>query len=423
MEIEKYSIGIGDRFSMEGAAQLRALQKAETQGVLIVPVWNKSNREHSIIGTSPVDTRREADEAVALCGWKHSYYVDADHIGLGTVGRFLDSSNFFTIDVADSIGKPSAPERVASFLKSASRFKGALRVPGVQKSVDVTDGLLSEIARKYLRAVEEAGAVYRHIAGHKGLETFVTEVSADEAELPQSPAELFFILAALAWEKVPVQTIAPKFTGAFLKGIDYVGEVRQFAREFEDDLAIIAHAVKAFGLPQQLKLSIHSGSDKFSIYPSIHNALARTGAGLHIKTAGTTWLEEVIGLAEADGDGLAMAKEIYAASFKRYDELSGPYRAVINIDRRGLPDPQQVSRWSSSEFAETLRHDPSNSRFSRDFRQLVHIGYKVAAELDGEFTDLVRRCRPSIEANVTTNIFSRHIQPLFLGPRGAGNRP
>jgi len=89
-------------------------------------------------------------------------------------------------------------------------------------------------------------------------------VSFDEANSPQTPAELFFILAALAREQIPVATVAPKFTGEFLKGIDYVGDIKQFTREFEEDLAVLAFAKQTFGLPRSLKLSIHSGSDKFS---------------------------------------------------------------------------------------------------------------------------------------------------------------
>ncbi|MFX9150233.1 tagaturonate epimerase family protein, partial [Acinetobacter baumannii] len=85
----------------------------------------------------------------------------------------------------------------------------------------------------------------------------------------------------LAAEGIPLQTIAPKFTGRFNKGVDYVGDVRQFEKEFNDDLAVIAFAVKAFGLPASLKLSVHSGSDKFSIYPAIRKALRRIDAGVH----------------------------------------------------------------------------------------------------------------------------------------------
>ena len=95
---------------------------------------------------------------------------------------------------------------------------------------------------------------------------------------------------------------------------------------------MIAHAIAQYGLPENLKLSVHSGSDKFSIYPIIGNALRRTGAGVHVKTAGTTWLEELIGLAEAGGDGLALSKEIYSKALENVDAMCEPYASVIDID-------------------------------------------------------------------------------------------
>src|SRR3989449_9468356 len=107
----------------------------------------------------------------------------------------------------------------------------------------------------------------------------------DETDAPQTPVELLFILAAMGREKIPLQTIAPKFTGRFNKGVDYVGDLVQFEKEFSEDLAVIAFAIKQYGLPANLKLSVHSGSDKFSIYALIRRAIAKHGAGLHIKTA------------------------------------------------------------------------------------------------------------------------------------------
>ena len=160
----------------------------------------------------------------------------------------------------------------------------------------------------------------------------------DETDSPQTPPELLVILAALADERMPVQTIAPKFTGRFNKGVDYVGDLAQFEKEFSDDLAVIATPSR-YGLPANLKLSVHSGSDKFSLYPIIRRALPQFGAGLHLKTAGTTWLEEMIGLAEAGGEGLALAKEIYAKAYEHVDELCAPYATVIDIDRRSCPPP------------------------------------------------------------------------------------
>jgi hypothetical protein len=413
MQLEKYSIGIGDRFAHEGTAQLHALQKAEMLRISIVPVWNKSNREHSIIGTSPADTRRAADEAVQACRWRNSYYVDADHIGINTVDRFLDSSNFFTIDVADFIGKPAPPETIASFVRATNHLLGDLAVRGISSPIQVTEHLLWDVAGKYLYAVEEASRVYRRIVQKKTNSDFVTEVSFDEANEPQTPVEMLLILAAIAHAGIPIQTIAPKFAGSFLKGIDYVGDTRRFANEFEDDLAVLAFAIETFHLPKNLKLSVHSGSDKFSLYPIMHAAIKKHNAGLHLKTAGTTWLEEVIGLAASGGDGLRLAKQIYAEAYRRFDELAKPYLTVIQIDTKKLPEPSDVNQWSSDEYVEALRHDPSCSRYDRNFRQLVHIGYKVAAEMGDRFMRLLDECRREIEANVTENILERHILPLF----------
>jgi len=415
MELEKYSIGIGDRFGFEGAAQLRALQKAEALGVQIVPVWNKSNREHTIIGTSPEDTRHEAEEAVKACNWQRAYYVDADHISLETVDGFLSSSNFFTIDVADYLGKLASADAIASFLRDMQPFKGTLVIPGISTPFSVTDDRLKGIAQKYLYAAEEASRVYRYIADRKGVGRFVAEVSLDEANSPQTPDELFFILAAIARERIPLQTIAPKFTGSFLKGVDYVGDIDKFRCEFEDDLAVLASAIKTFDLPRNLKLSIHSGSDKFSLYPIINQAIRKFDAGLHLKTSGTTWLEEVIGLAASDGEGLRLAKEVYAEAFKRVDELCRPYLTVVDIDNRRLPNPKQVDSWNAVQYTEALRHDESSENYNLHFRQLVHVGYKVAAEMNGRFTSLLQAYRSEIEPKVTINIFDRHIQPLFLG--------
>ncbi|MEX2117006.1 MAG: tagaturonate epimerase family protein [Bacteroidota bacterium] len=422
MKLEQYSIGIGDRFGMECVAQLRALQMAESHGVSVVPVWNKSNREHTIIGTIPGDARRAADVAVQSCGWTASYYVDADHIGLATVEKFLEPSNFFTIDVADFIEKQASADVLSSFVKDMSRFRGSRAIPGVERPLSVSDEFLAAVAAKYALAVREAGKVYRFIAERKGADNFIAEISCDETNTPQSPAELFFILAAVAKEGVPIQTIAPKFSGSFLKGVDYVGELRQFRQEFEDDLAVVAHARSVFDLPKNLKLSIHSGSDKFSLYPIMHAAMKKFDAGLHLKTAGTTWLEEVIGLGSAGGDGLLFAKEIYAEAVKRFDELAKPYATVIHVDRNALPDPATVARWSPTEFSEALTHDQGCPRFDGQFRQLIHIAFRLAAERGERFRDLLRLHRESIEANVTGNLFDRHILPLFLGATAKDER-
>ena len=309
MKIGKYSFGVGDRFAHEGVSQLKALLKAEKEfGVHFVPVWNKSNREHQIVHTEPMSTRVEADAAVKALGYTGPYFVDADHINMNNVDRFIDASDFFTIDVADYIGKPADPKDVDAFVKDNARFIGSLAIPGIAEPFEVSEAQVRAIADRYLFAVQEAGRIYRHIAEKKGEGNFVTEVSMDEVNDPQTPVEILFILSALASQKVPAQTIAPKFTGRFNKGVDYRGDVKQFEKEFEEDLLVIDFAVKEFGLMDNLKLSIHSGSDKFSIYPIMGRLIQKYDKGIHIKTAGTTWLEENIGLAVADPEALKLAK-------------------------------------------------------------------------------------------------------------------
>src|SRR6478735_5238004 len=116
LKLEKFSLGVGDRFAHQAKAQLRACQMAAEKGVTVIPVWNKSNREHNIVGSEPASVRAAADAAIAAAGWKLPHHVDADHIGLKTVDRFLAVSDFFTIDVADSIGKPADPKSTAAFI-------------------------------------------------------------------------------------------------------------------------------------------------------------------------------------------------------------------------------------------------------------------------------------------------------------------
>lgn len=413
MKLGKYSFGVGDRFNHEGEAQLRALITATSEGVEVTPVWNKSNREHNIVHSEPVSTRLEADTAVKNLGWEGPYFVDADHINLSNVDRFIDHADFFTLDVAMYIGNESSSEIVAAFKKSCASLGAEVTIPGIPDPIRISDNLLNEVAGKYLAAIKEAGKIYRHIEAKKGAGNFVTEVSMDEVEAPQTPVDMFFILKMIADEKIPAQTIAPKFTGRFNKGVDYVGDMKQFAKEFEQDVLVIDHAVKSFGLPADLKLSVHSGSDKFSIYPIMAEIIKKHEKGLHVKTAGTTWLEEVIGLAVAGDDGLIVAKEIYARALERKEELCAPYADVIDIDDAQLPPPEVVAGWTGEKFANTLRHIPGHPDYNPNFRQLVHVGYKVAAEMGEKYTNLLKKYAGVVGSCVEENIYERHLKRLF----------
>ena len=413
MKLGKFSIGVGDRFSHQGKAQLRAIMRANETGLEINPVWNKSNREHTYVHSEPIDTRREADEAVKALGYNGQYFVDADHINLSTVDRFVAVSDFFTLDVASFIGKPSAQEDIDTFIASCEKYMGELQIPGMEKPLSITKELLEDIANKFLSATQQASEIYAYLVDKKGVGNFITEVSMDEVEKPQTPVEMLFILKMLADKGVPAQTIAPKFTGRFNKGVDYVGNLEQFAKEFEEDVLVIDFAVKEFGLPAELKLSVHSGSDKFSIYPIMAEVINRHDKGLHLKTAGTTWLEEVIGLAKADGEGLALAKKIYANSLNRKDELCAPYADVIDIDGSKLPTIEEVNSWNSEKYQNTLRHIPGHPDYNANFRQLIHVAYAVASELGKEYTGLLEKYEDIVGGCVEENIYERHLKRLF----------
>jgi hypothetical protein len=417
LKLGRYSVGTGDRFAHQAKAQLQACVQALEKGVEVVPVWNKSNREHTIIGSEPASTRQAADAAVKALGWKLPYYLDADHITAQTVDRFLAPCDFFTIDVADFIGQPAQPDDIQGFLHEHPELLGSVKLAGAEEPFSITRELLTTTAQKFLAAVKKAGEVYRKIAAAKGEGNFIAEVSMDETDRAQSPAELLIILAAIAGEGIPVQTIAPKFSGRFNKGVDYVGDVAQFEREMALDVAAIAYAVKQYGLPGDLKLSVHSGSDKFSIYPAIHRTLQRFGCGVHLKTAGTTWLEELIGLAEAGGEGLALAKGIYAEALAHREELCAPYSTVIDIDREKLPSSDAVRGWSSAQYTSALRHVEGDASYNPSFRQLLHVGFKIAAKMGPRYLRLLEANEAVIAKNVTENLFDRHIAPVFLGQR------
>jgi hypothetical protein len=413
MNLGKYSLGIGDRFNHQGKAQLKAILKAKSLGIEVTPVWNKSNREHNIVHSEPAQTREEASEAVKSLGWNNSYFVDADHINLTNVDRFIAHCDFFTLDVAMYIGnKPEAMDS-EEFFESCNSLKKQIDIPGIDNAIEINRELLEKMANKFLAAIKEAGKIYRHIEAVKGAGNFVTEVSMDEVESPQTPVELFFILKMIANEKIPAQTIAPKFTGRFNKGVDYVGDTNQFAKEFEQDVLVIDFAVKHFGLPADLKLSVHSGSDKFTIYPIMASIIRKYDKGIHVKTAGTTWLEEVIGLAASGGEGLIAAKEIYINALVRKEELCAPYADVIDIKSDLLPSAEEVKSWSSQKFVNTLRHIPGHVDYNSNLRQLIHVGYKVASEMGERYTNLLKENADVVGGCVEENIFDRHLKRLF----------
>jgi len=412
--LRKHSIGVGDRFGRQGAAQLAAVQKAVDLGVHVTPVWNKSFREHQIIGTTPQDQRQAADRAVAEFGWQDAYFVDADHINLSNVDGFLEHCDFFTIDVADVIGRQADRERLDEVIRRQSRLAGPLVLAADRPAIDISGEVIAQAAQKYVHAIDTAGRIYQYIRDRKS-GAFVVEISMDETDQPQTPVEMLLILEGLAAAGIPGRTIAPRFSGRFNKGVDYVGDVARFALEFESHIAVIQYAVKNFGLPEQLKLSVHSGSDKFSLYASMREILRKWDAGVHLKTAGTTWLEECIGLATTDEAGAALFKEIYAQAYEQRENLIAPYREVLDIDISKLPLPGEIDSLPGQALADSITHRPAEPLYNQHMRQLMHVAYKLAMEKKELFLPALVRCRASIAQRVTENLFDNHLKPLFIG--------
>lgn len=410
-KLGKYSLGVGDRFGKEGSAQLKAILKIRQEGVEVIPVWNKSNREHETVGTGPESLREEADNAVKAAGYLGQYFVDADHINSKSVDPFLPVSNFFTIDVGEFIGKAAPAGEEQQFLNFFKKYLGELNIPGIERKMQISKIQLREMLNIFLLATKNAGEVYSYIQENKK-ENVHIEVSIDEVDNPQSPLELFFILAALAYYKVPVNTIAPKFTGSFNKGVDYEGEISQFEKEFQEDLLVIKFAVQEFSLPQNLKISVHTGSDKFSIYPVINKLIKKHNTGLHLKTAGTTWLEELIGIAESEEEGFKFSRDLYSEALDRYEELTKDYATVLSIEKIKLPAPEDF--FTGKEFAAALRHEPGSAAYNPHFRQLLHCSYKIASERGVQFFYFLERYRDKIEENVSDNLYRKHLKPIFL---------
>ena len=168
-----------------------------------------------------------------------------------------------------------------------------------------------------------------------------------------------------------------------------------------------------------MRLCLHSGSDKFALYPAIRDILCRTGAGLHVKAAGTTWLEEFAGPAAAGGGALSQAKEVYRQAWPAYEELVAPYAAVVDIRRERLPSPDEIRRWSAAEFVAAVVHDPTNPAFQPDLRQFLHVAYPVAARMSAEFLSALDAHRSEIEPRVTSNLLVRHLRPCSPPKRRA----
>jgi hypothetical protein len=360
------SIGTGDRLGVATPGHVRAMRGQAVQPVLA----QQSIREMSRTRRSPREVLDDATWGVLQAGYQDGYGADADH--LKTVEDLVltleAGFTMYTIDPGELIDDTAARSEISDL---AARI-AALPWSALECTADdcrrryadramVANGHQGEFrlkpksqdvlraAVKYGRAIAQTAMLYRQLVSRCPRERFAFEVAVDETDTPTTAAEHFYVASELRRLGVRWESLAPCFVGKFLKGVDYVGDLARFRAEFGRHVLIAEH----FG---EYKLSLHSGSDKFSIYPTIAEL---AGDALHIKTSGTSYLEALRVVAGAAPD---LFREIVTFAKQRYAEDSGDYHVVADAAR--VADPNQLR---DDELPEMLSQS--------DPRQLCHVTY------------------------------------------------
>lgn len=356
------SLGVGDRLGVATAGHLRAFAKYDIFPVLA----QQSMRELGRTSRTPRDVIDDAGWGAFEYGWTGTFAADADHIK--QVREVLDCRErgftMFTIDASDHIDSeavglddaralkrfrdvPGCEEIKAGFEGREWNFSGN----GLNLNVSFTPGQLARCALVYHRAVEHMALIHRELtaaSGNSG-EGFDFEVSVDETSTDTTVQDHVFVAVELARRGVKWQSLAPKFTGEFQKGIDYIGDKAEFERQFARHALI---AVKLGGY----KISVHSGSDKFSIFPLVGKY---TDNYFHLKTAGTSWLEAVRVIALRDP---ALYREMHAAALQNFEQDRASYHVTTDLGK--IP---ALEKLADPELAKLMDEvDP---------RQLLHITY------------------------------------------------
>lgn len=403
------SAGFGDRLGLATPGHVRALRAAAPQ---IAPVFaQQSIREMTRTGRGPRDVIDAATWGALAEGWRGPVGADADHLkSLADVERCAESGySLFTIDpgghvdpLADTADAPTLRARLAHLPWTAledderglrARYLGApFEIEGGR--IDVDEASLVRAAVKYGRAIAHVTAMYRHLASLRPAGSFELEVSVDETDSPTSPAEHVFVARELRRLGVRWVSLAPRFTGRFEKGVDYIGDLGGFRAE----LAVHAAIARAEG---PYKLSLHSGSDKFSLYA----AFAEATRGLaHLKTAGTSYLEA---LRTAALVAPALLREIYAFARDRYPEDRASYHVSASLD--AAPSAAAVTDADAAELLDQF-----------DAREILHVTFGsvlTARDASGE-PRFAARLRAELErepdayAACLERHFIRHLAPF-----------
>jgi len=355
---ERTSIGCGDRLGLATAGQLRAARKYRLSPVLA----QQSMRELTMTGRTFREVVDDATFMVFAEDYRDGWGADGDHLKtIADIDVALDAGMpMITLDLSEVMNAAAGNWSDGEIMKAFDALpederKNALAGYADQNYVieSMTVGISAAEARRcavmYDRALDFAVEVHRHLKERRG-EEFDLEISIDETTTPTLPAHHLYIARELMLRGVTVASIAPRFVGEFQKAVDYIGDVEEFARQFRVHAAI----ARAFG---NYKISVHSGSDKFAVYPTVGE---ETHGFLHLKTAGTSWLVAVEVIAEHDP---ALYRDMHRFALKHFDEMLKLYHITADLNR--IPP------------LDTLRDDqlPELIRSHPDARQLLHITY------------------------------------------------
>jgi hypothetical protein len=397
------SFGFGDRIGCATPGHVRGLRQADPAGTIAPIFAQQSVRENARTGRTPQGVLDDATWGVFQAGWRGPWGADADHVKVvGDLASFVAAGyTFYTIDPSDHVDNaaqtdsPDALQRKtevlpwdvlqSSYTDMAARYcEGPIRLDGLTLEFD--EAILGRALAKYGRALAHTITITQALASLMGGRDYDLEMSVDETDTPTSAHEHYFIANELTRCGVPVVSLAPRFAGKFQKGVDYMGDLAAF----EDALARHAAIMRHFGT---YKLSIHTGSDKFSIYPAIAR---HTGGCAHVKTAGTSYLEALRVLAAADPGLFKAALDLAHARFERDRKTY-----FLDCQPEKVPHADQVGDGELSGLLEDF-----------DARQLLHVTYgSILDELGEPLAALLDQYEGEYEAALAVH-FRRHIQPF-----------
>ena len=400
----KTSAGLGDRIGLATPGHVRAMRSVQGR---ILPIFaQQSIREMMRTERTPQQVMNDAMWGVFAEGWRGGAGADADHLKTtGDIDACLSAGyTFFTIDPGAHVDNRAEAASLSELRELAEQLPADIKPDNSgllnrtfiieHLSIKLDEATLLKAAVKYGKAIAHVAVMYQHLEKAAGSHPFELEVSVDETDLPTSHAEHIYVASELKRLGVKWVSLAPRYVGRFEKGVDYIGDVKAF----ESDIAGHAAIARYFG---PYKLSLHSGSDKFSIY---RIATQQTHGLVHLKTAGTSYLEALRTIATVDVD---FFREIYHFARERYGTDKLTYHVSAELDR--APLPEDVTDWAAllDQF---------------DAREIFHVNFgSVLTEKtsDGRprfhdrFINILKANPEAYAANLEKH-FRRHLQHFLL---------